>query len=419
MAIALRLDPGQRFTCSQCGRCCRRPWEIVVTRSETETYRQAQAARWYRETEGGPEGTDRDPFEPLPSHLPFHRIRKRDDGACGFLSPRNRCRIHEELGGARKPLTCRMFPYRFHPVEQAVLVTTSFCCPTTLANEGDLISQQRPEIAVLRSEWFGVHSEKGAGAIRFAGSRPITTPTLDAVRSLLAEILDRPGPGGPPDLRVNALRLGLTLEDWTRYRVLRLPDEAFAEYLQLTGRHAATSDRAIAPRPPSRVGRLLQRGFLFVVGATRVQMENRTASGLRLGLRLRLVRLLLHVHGLGPPVSGIDVRAVARREVGFADPEVHAAAHHFLRASLRGLGTGRRAVADEVGVAFSFLNAGCALAAMRAEQTQAPIDGPLFREALMEAVDLTHAGETGGLGRVLTTLAGGVEAVYVFAARRG
>jgi len=388
-----------------------------VTRSEAETYRQAQAARWYRETENGPEGTDRDPFEPIPSHLPFHRIRKRDNGACGFLSAQNRCRIHEELGGARKPLTCRMFPYRFHPVEQAVLVTTSFCCPTTLANLGAPLVEQKPEIAALRSEWFGVHAEKRTGSVRIAGSRPIATPALGAVRGLLMEILDRPGPDGRPDLRANALRLGRTLEDWTRYRVLRLSDEAFGEYLQLTGRHAATSDGFVAPRPPSRVGRLLQRGFLFVVGATRVQMENHAASGWRLGLRLRLVRLLLHVHGLGPPVSGIDVRAASRHAVGFADPEVHAAVHHFLRASLRGLGTGRRAVVDEVAVAFSFLNAACALAEMRAEQARAPIDGALFREALMEAVDLTHAGETGGLGRVLTTLAGGVEAVYVFAAR--
>jgi len=304
-------------------------------------------------------------------------------------------------------------------VEQAVLVTTSFCCPTTLANLGDPLVEQKPGIAALRSEWFGVHSEKRAGAVRFAGSRTIAAPALDVVRELLTEILDRPGPDGPPDLPANALRLGRTLEDWTRYRVLRLPDQAFAEYLQLTGRHAATSDSPVAPRPPSRVGRLLQRGFLFVVGATRVQMENRAASGWRLGLRLRLVRLLLHVHGLGPPVSGIDVRAVARHAVSFAAPEVHAVAHHLLRSSLRGLGTGRRAVVDEVAVAFSFLNAGCALAAMRAEQSRAPIDGALFREALMEAVDLTHAGETGGLGRVLTTLAGGVEAVYVFAARRG
>jgi Fe-S-cluster containining protein len=417
MAPALRIDPEQRFTCSQCGRCCRRPWEIVLTRSEAETYRQAGAARWYRATESGTEGTDRDPFEPIPNHLPFHRIRKRDDGACGFLSPQNRCRIHEELGGARKPLTCRMFPYRFHPVERDVHVTTSFCCPTTLQNLGAPLAEQKPEIAALRAEWFGVHSEKSAGAVRFAGSRTIAAPARDTVREALTAILDRPGPDGRPDLRANALRLGRTLEDWTRYRVLRLPDESLAEYLQLTGRHAATTDRPVAPRSPSRVGRLLQRGFLFVVGATRVQMESRTASGLRLGLRLRLVRLLLHVHGLGPPVSGIDVRAVSRHPVVFDDPEVHAAAHHFLRASLRGLGTGRRPVVDEAAVAFSFLNAGCALAAMRVEQTRTPIDGALFREALMEAVDLTHAGETGGLGRVLTTLAGGVEALYVFAAR--
>ncbi len=66
-----------------------------------------------------PEGTDTDPFEAVPGWRGFHRIRSRADGACGFLSPTNRCRLHEELGGAHKPLTCRMFPFTFHPARRA------------------------------------------------------------------------------------------------------------------------------------------------------------------------------------------------------------------------------------------------------------------------------------------------------------
>ena len=60
----------------------------------------------------------------------LQRIRKRADGACGFLSADNRCRIHEELGAAKKPLTCRLFPYAFHTAADGVVVTASFGCPT-------------------------------------------------------------------------------------------------------------------------------------------------------------------------------------------------------------------------------------------------------------------------------------------------
>ena len=80
--VALRHYAEQRFTCAQCGRCCRRGWDIAVTASEVEGYRKAGAAAWYTPTEGAV-----DPFEPIGGHAGHFRIRKRADGACGFLSP--------------------------------------------------------------------------------------------------------------------------------------------------------------------------------------------------------------------------------------------------------------------------------------------------------------------------------------------
>jgi Fe-S-cluster containining protein len=416
VAVALQIDAAQRFTCSQCGRCCRRPWEIVVTPSETESYRKRQAQRWYRERVDAAEGTERDPFELIPGTRGFHRIKKRDDGACGFLSPENRCRLHEELGGPRKPLTCRMFPFRFHPVDGAVLVTTSFCCPTTIANEGTAVSKQLNDVNALRAEWFAVYPEKPA-ATRYVAGRTLDAQSLQALRQVLRQMLARTEPDGTRSLRRNALRMAHTLEDLARHRVVKLADEAFAEYLRLTGNHAASSDKPIEPRPPSAVGRLLRRGFLFVVAATRLQVENKGASGLRLGLRLRLLRLLLHFHGLAPGVSGIDLGAARRLRVDPDDPALQPIASHYLRSSIEGLGTGKRPVLEELAVSFSFLNAACDLAAMKAAETGRPVDAALFSEALMEAVDLTHADDRGALGRILGTLAGGPEALFAFAAR--
>lgn len=388
----------------------------MITPSEVESYRKRRAQQWYRERADGAEGSERDPFELIPGTRGFHRIKKRDDGACGFLSPQNRCRLHEELGGLRKPLTCRMFPYRFHPAEAGVLVTTSFCCPTTIANTGEPVPAQIKDINALRAEWFAVYPEKPKAA-RYMPRRTLDASSLRTLREILRQMLDRADADGKRSLRANALRMARMLEDLSRYRVLRLADDAFAEYLSLTGRYAATTDKPVEPRRPSAVGRLLRRGFLFVVAATRLQVENKSASGLRLALRLRLLRLVGHFHGLLPGVSGIDLRAARRIRVDVDVPELQPIAYHYLRSSIEGLGTGRKPVLEELAIAFSYLNAACDLAAMKSAETGQPVDAALFSEALMEAVDLTHADDRWMLGKILGALAGGPEALYAFAAR--
>jgi hypothetical protein len=203
-----------------------------------------------------------------------------------------------------------------------------------------------------------------------------------------------------------------TLEDLSRHRVLRLADERLAEYLELTGRYAVRSDKPVPPRPPSRIGRLLFRGFLFSVAAARLQTDNRAVSGLRLGLRLRLFRILAHVHGLAPPAAGVDLGALRRVRAGLEDPEIHALAYRYLRGSVRTLGTGRRSLVEEAGVAVAVLNAALALAAMAADRDGGAVSAHDVRDALTEATDVTRAGERTPFGRVVTLLAAGVEPLY-------
>jgi Fe-S-cluster containining protein len=413
---ALRFDAEQRFTCQQCGRCCRRGWDIALTAGELESYRRADASRFYREREDAPEGAEREPFEPIPGHAAHYRIRKRADGACGFLSPANRCRIHEELGASSKPLTCRLFPFRFHPAESATVMTASFCCPTIVSNEGAPLSSQARDLAALRKAWSREHAEP-ASRVELVPGVAMSAGALDKLRSVLRRILDRPGADGAPDLAANAARLAALLDDLSRHRVVRLKPEAFAEYVALVGEHAATSPRPVAARPPSGLGRLLFRGFLFVVMAGREQIEEAGAPGLRLGLRWRLARLLAHVHGLGPRLGTADLGAARRARADLRQPALRGLAYNYLRATVEGLGTGRRPVLEEMSVAGAFLNAGCALAAMRAAASGKPgPDGDDFAHGLMEAVDLTHTSERSLLGRMLVTLSGGAESLWMVAA---
>ena len=412
---ALRFDAEQRFTCRQCGRCCRRGWDIALSPGEVDAYRRARVERFYREREDVPEGAAHDPFEPIPGHAAYSRIRKRADGACGFLSPDNRCRIHEEMGSSSKPLTCRLFPFRFHPGERDTLVTASFCCPTVVRNDGATLASQSRDVAPLAKAWLRDHPET-AGSTELVAGVPLGATTMEALRTALRRMLDRPGPGGEPELLRGAARMAALLEDLSRHRVTRLKPEALAEYIALVGGHASLSAAPAATKPPSALARLLFRGFLFVVMAGREQVQDRSGSVLRLGLRLKLARLLAHVHGLGPRVDGIDMAAARRARVDLDDPGVRGLAHNYLRAAIAALGSGRRPVIDEMALAVAFLNAGCALAAMRAGRAGRPRpDANDFAEGLMEAVDLTHA-DRGGIGRILGTLSGGVDSLWMLAA---
>jgi len=409
LALPLRIDPDQRFSCAQCGRCCRR-WEIVVTAAEAGALNSRGAARWFRESAEGPEGTSRDPFEPIDRLPGFSRLRKRADGACGFLSPSNRCRIHEELGAARKPLTCQVFPYSFHPTPSAVIVSTSFGCPTIAANEGAPLGTGAAlaDITALRDAWFSTYRPP-ATATTLVDGRAIDRRSIHVLRTNLLQILNRADDGGR-DLRTNVRRMAAMLEDLTRARVLRLPDAGFAEYVALSVPYAATIDKAVPPRAPSRVGRWLQRGFLFSAAAMRLRMENRGASRWR--LRLLNARLLAHFHGLAPGVDRINLARLRGARLDVNAPELQTVIHHYLRASIESIDAGDRPLLDTLAIAVSRLNSACALAVMNAGHQ--PIDAAAFRQALVEASDLAHADPRSLLGRLLGRLAGGVEALYTF-----
>jgi hypothetical protein len=282
------------------------------------------------------------------------------------------------------------------------------------ANDGEALARQAREIGGLQRAWARAQPEPAA-AVTLVDGRPLPTGTLAQLRSILREMLERPSPAGGVDLRANVARIARTLDDLSRRRVLGLPPEAFAEYLELTGRYAARSDTPPAARRPSRIARLLARGFLFTVLAAQAQIADGRRGGLRLGLRVRLLRLLLHTHGIGPAVGDLDVRGARRAAVDLADPQVQALVFHYLRATIETLGTGRRPVLEEMSVAVAFLNSALTLAAMRAAREgreRASVE--TVTAALVDASDLTHS-ERGLLAGVLATLAGGVESLYLFA----
>ena len=405
------LSQDQRFTCSQCGRCCRRT-TVPVTAGEAESYRKAGAARWFTEADGS-EADDDDPFEPIPDHAPLLRIRKRADGACGFLSAEGLCRIHENLGAERKPLACQMFPFRFHPVDDGPVVTTSFACPAIIANEGAPLRSQARELRVLHAAWMHEFPEPTAHVELVAG-HALPPKVVAALRDILCRIVDRPGPDGRPDLRDSLRRLASFLEDLSRPRVLRLAPDAFADYVDVMGRHAVANQTPATARPPTRLARLLFRGFLLAALSVQLHLDEAYRAS-KLTLRLALLRQLAHLHGFAPGTARFDMRRASRMPLSLEDEDIRGIAHRYLRVSFESAGTGRRPLVDEVAMIVARLNAACVLARMdAATHGKASVDGRNFAEGLLQSADLAHADDGGMLSFLLTSLSGSVEALYLF-----
>jgi Fe-S-cluster containining protein len=408
----LLFPENQRFTCAQCGRCCRRT-TVPITAGDAEAYRKAGAARWFLEGVDETSVPSRDPFEPIPGHAPLLRIRKRADGACGFLSPAGLCRIHENMGADRKPLACRLFPFRFHPTDEGDVATVSFACPTVISNVGATLPSQARELRVLHTAWTRAMPEPPA-TLELVRGYAVTGATLAGLRGVLGELIDRPGPNGPPDLGASLRRIAAFLEDLTRRRVLRLAPDAFASYFELMSRQALTNEQPPSMRQASRLARLLFRGFLLAAMSVQLHLDP-VLSRRRLALRVALVRLLAHLHGLGPGAGGYDLGRAASVRLVFEDQAVHAVAHRYLRASLDTLGTGRRPIVEEVSMTVAHLNAACVLGRMHASASgKQEVDAASFAEGLLESADLGHADDGGQMSTFLTAFSGGLEALYLF-----
>lgn len=85
-----------------------------------------------------------------------YRLNHRADGACVFLGPDNRCRIHVKFGSAAKPLACRIYPYALVPAGDHWKLGLRFACPSSVEDRGkplaDHLSEARDYAAALEAE---------------------------------------------------------------------------------------------------------------------------------------------------------------------------------------------------------------------------------------------------------------------------
>lgn len=251
MSLPIRVLPiVEQWDCHGCGRCCH---QTIVALSAADRAKLLEQ-RWNEHAEyrglrimrrgllgGG------------------YTLAKRADGACIFLLPDGRCRIHAELGFEAKPLVCRMFPFQLVPLAQHANVTLRRYCPSVAAGQGRPVSEYLGEVRRLADEGHLAAEPSSPPPIRRGqrGQWPRTMRVLETFERMLRD--DR----YPP---VRRIAHGLQLCDLLAQCQLRKLDEPqFGELLDLleTSAVAQSAPAFEHRRPPQRAAAIVFRQMLL------------------------------------------------------------------------------------------------------------------------------------------------------------
>jgi len=135
----VEIPASQNWSCHGCGDCCRGGFLIRLSLAEKQ---RIEKQNWT-----AADGVD--PNSMIALEGKRFRLAHRSDGACVFLDPSGRCRIHAKFGEAAKPLACRLYPLVFHPAGKKLVVGMRFSCPSAVANRGQPLLEKRAEIQAL------------------------------------------------------------------------------------------------------------------------------------------------------------------------------------------------------------------------------------------------------------------------------
>jgi lysine-N-methylase len=138
-SLRIEIPAIQNWSCHGCTDCCRN--DLLVQLSPGDKQRI--------EKQGWTKADGVDPGLMIVGEGGRFRLGHQSDGACVFLDPSGRCRIHAKFGAEAKPLACRLYPLVIHPAGQKVVVGLRFSCPSVAANRGQPLAEQRAEIQKL------------------------------------------------------------------------------------------------------------------------------------------------------------------------------------------------------------------------------------------------------------------------------
>ena len=143
----------QNWDCAGCAACCR---QYAVWVDDDERAR-IESQGWEKEPD----------FQGVPLFVreggrltgSEWKLNARADGACVFLGPDNRCRIHERFGSAAKPLACRVYPFMLVPAGDHWRLGLRLACPAAAESTGRPLAEH-----VGEAREYAAILEAGAGA---------------------------------------------------------------------------------------------------------------------------------------------------------------------------------------------------------------------------------------------------------------
>lgn len=178
----LAKPTGLRFSCTQCGDCCR-GWTVPLGPGEAESLDRldwrgkverlvgARTTAGFRDARGSSR----------------RRLKLRAGGACVYLGEDNGCLIHRHFGGDAKPLLCRLYPLSIARLGKRAAVAVSFACRSVSSDAGAPIEDSLAEAGNLLQ---ALGESAGSLAPALAGSRKLDPTAAWDFEHLILELLN-------------------------------------------------------------------------------------------------------------------------------------------------------------------------------------------------------------------------------------
>jgi len=142
--------PQQRWSCQNCGRCCR----DLVAHLTREDRQRIDDQAWTQIL-------DAPPYVRLGRQWVLNQIPGK---GCVFLLDDGKCAIHAEFGFDSKPVACRIFPFVLKPLEGALILSFRFDCPALIQSQGQSVGEhvsylkrlipELPDLSLFEDEIF-------------------------------------------------------------------------------------------------------------------------------------------------------------------------------------------------------------------------------------------------------------------------
>ena len=262
-------------------------------------------------------------------------LAHNSEGACVFLDPQGRCRIHAKFGEAAKPLACRLYPLVIHPAGKKLVVGLCHSCPSAVANQGKPLAEQAALVRQLAGQVVPENYQDIAPApvLATAGEWPDLLRFVHWLDVSLA----------PADVPV-ALKLLRALH-WLRAVergcLDQITGDSADEILAALTGSVATKVPALPARTekPSRFGRLFLR-LTVLEHARRVRVTDDQARG---ALRWRMLLAAVRFARSGGSTPALDDElkripfAAIESEFGPLPPAAEALLARYFRVKIQSL----------------------------------------------------------------------------------